>query len=79
VAIWYGLAGPAGMPKEVIERLETAVAAMLRAPDKTLVEQFANLGVAPAPLNTPEEFSRFMAKEFEFWKELTAKVGAKAK
>ena len=79
VSIWYGLLGPAGLPSPVIERLDGAVAAALRAPDKALVEQFSNLGVVPAPLNGPLEFARFLARDFEFWKKLAADVGTKPK
>jgi tripartite-type tricarboxylate transporter receptor subunit TctC len=79
IAIWYGLLGPAGLPKNVSDRLEGAVAGIFRSPDKALVDQFAGLGVVPAALNSPEEFTRFLARDFEFWKKLTAEVGAKAR
>jgi len=79
MSIWYGLLGPAGLPKPVTERVAHAVTAIFRTPDKALVDQFANLGVVPAPLNTPEEFSRFVAADYEFWKKLTAEVGRKPK
>jgi tripartite-type tricarboxylate transporter receptor subunit TctC len=79
MSIWYGLLGPAGLAKPVTERLEGAIAAIFRAPDKALIDQFANLGVVPAPLNTADEFARFLASDYEFWKKLTAEVGAKAR
>jgi tripartite-type tricarboxylate transporter receptor subunit TctC len=79
IAIWYGLLGPAGLPKPVTERLEAALAAIFRAPDRALVDQFANLGVVPAPPNTPDEFARFVASDYEFWKKLAAEVGRKPK
>ena len=79
MSIWYGLLGPAAMPKPVIDRLQAAVAAIFQAPDKALVDQFANLGVVPASLNTPDEFARFVSVDYEFWKKLTAEVGKKPK
>jgi len=79
LSIWYGMLAPAGMPKTVIDRLEGALSNTFRSPDKELIEHFAALGVVPAPLNTPDEFSLFLRKEFEFWKRLTGQVGANAK
>jgi tripartite-type tricarboxylate transporter receptor subunit TctC len=77
LSIWYGLLGPAGMPKAVLDRLESALAAVFRSPDKTLIEQFANLGVVPAPVNSPEQFAEFLRNDYSFWEKLTADVGVK--
>jgi tripartite-type tricarboxylate transporter receptor subunit TctC len=77
LSLWYGLLAPAGLPKAVVERLEGALGAAFRSPDKALVEQFANLGVVPAPVNTSEEFSEFLRKDYGFWEKLTADVGVK--
>ena len=77
LSLWYGLLAPAGMPKAVVDRLENALATAFRSPDKTLVEQFANLGLVPAQVNSPEQFSEFLRKDFGFWEKLTAEVGVK--
>ena len=77
VSIWYGLLGPAGMPKGASEPLQRAIATIFGSPEKMLVEQFAGLGIVPSPLNTPEQFGEFLRNDFAFWKKLTADVGAK--
>ena len=77
VSIWYGLLGPAGMPKTATDRLQGAIGAIFGSPDRPLVEQFANLGIVPSPLNTPDQFAEFLRNDFAFWKKITAEVGAK--
>jgi tripartite-type tricarboxylate transporter receptor subunit TctC len=77
VAIWYGLLAPVGIPAAARDRLQGALAEVFRSPDKALVEQFANLGVIPSPLNTPDQFAAFLRNDFEFWRKLAADVGVK--
>jgi tripartite-type tricarboxylate transporter receptor subunit TctC len=77
VAVWYGLAAPAGLPKPVLDKLHGAIAGALASPDKALVEQFASLGVVPVPVNTPEQFSEFLRNDFAFWKKAAADIGVK--
>jgi tripartite-type tricarboxylate transporter receptor subunit TctC len=79
MSLWYGLLGPADLPKPVLERLQDTVAAIFRSPDKALVDHFAALGVVPAPPNSSEEFGRFLTSDYEFWRKAVADVGVKAK
>ncbi len=62
---WYGLFAPAHTPAPVISRLQTEVAAILKAPDvqKRLIDQ----GATPSGI-TPEEFSKFQRAEIARWK-----------
>lgn len=57
---WYGILAPAGVPKEVVTRLNTELEKSLR--EKDMQELFAGLG-AKATGGTPEQFGSFMAAE----------------
>ena len=61
---WYGLVGPAGMPKDVITRLSSEVARILKLPD--VREKMLNEGAEPVG-NTPEEFAAFLAEDLRKW------------
>ena len=57
---WYGLWGPRGMPRDVVERLAREVNLMVNHPDvaKRLTEQgFETIG------SSPQAFSRYIAQE----------------
>jgi tripartite-type tricarboxylate transporter receptor subunit TctC len=61
---WFALMGPAGLPKDIVQRLyEPAVAALK---DPQVKERMVNLGLAPTPM-TPEETAAFMDKERTLW------------
>jgi tripartite-type tricarboxylate transporter receptor subunit TctC len=77
VAVWYGLAAPAGLPKPVLDKLQGAIVGALGSPEKALVDQFAAIGVVPVPVNTPEQFAEFLRNDFAFWKKLAADIGVK--
>lgn len=64
---WYGLFAPAQTPAPVIARLQSEVAAILKAPDvqKRLIDQ----GATPSGI-TPEEFGKFQRAEIARWKEV---------
>jgi tripartite-type tricarboxylate transporter receptor subunit TctC len=62
VMAWYGLWGPAGMPEEVVRRLNAASAEVMR--ELVGAGRLANIGVEPV-YETPEQFARFMAAEVE--------------
>ena len=64
VTQWYGLLAPAGVPKEIVERLHREIA---RAVTNAKVSQLlSNLGTQPVS-NTPEEFGAFIKAEAEKW------------
>ena len=77
VTICYGLLGPAGLPKPVLDKLQVAMAAIFRNLDKPLLDQFAALGIVPTPLHTPEQFGDYLKSDFAFWKKLVIDAGVK--
>jgi tripartite-type tricarboxylate transporter receptor subunit TctC len=60
MSTWWGLVAPAGVPKEVVPRLHTETARILRQQD--VREKLANVG-ADAVGNSPEEFAAFIRAE----------------
>jgi tripartite-type tricarboxylate transporter receptor subunit TctC len=73
VASWNGLAAPAKTPREIIARLQQAVAKAVAAPD--VQKRFAELGVEGRS-STPEELRDFYAAEAKRWTRVveTAKI-----
>lgn len=69
---WYGLFAPAGTPKEVINKLNGAMVATLRAESA----KFAADG-AEAVGNTPEEFKRVLQSETVKWGKVVRAAGLK--
>ncbi len=61
---WYAMWAPAGTPKEVVSRLNQAIADFLKQPD--VQEGLRADGVEPAH-STPEEFARVIAREIATW------------
>src|SRR5262247_1033673 len=57
---WFALSGPAGLPKDVTERLNAAVAAMLELPD---VKKRLERDAIETQVMSPEQFTRFVASE----------------
>ena len=71
---WQGLAGPAGLPPDVVKRLNEAfnmVMAMPAVRDKLTGGGLEVVG------GTPEQFARFIAAEITKWTKIAKDVGAK--
>ena len=74
VAIWHGLIGPKGMPKEAVTRLNTEINKILQSKDTA--EQLLKDGVFPAG-GTPEKFTVQIKKELTVWQKLMAEGNIK--
>lgn len=71
---WYGLMAPAGTPKPIITKLNTAVIGVLNGDaGKVLRER----GYDPTP-TTPEAFGKFMHSEIVRWGKAVKEYGIKA-
>jgi tripartite-type tricarboxylate transporter receptor subunit TctC len=67
---YYGIAGPKGLPKEVVDRINAGVKKALEDPAvRKRIEDTGSLVVA----NTPEQFAAQIAAEFEVYKQVVAK------
>jgi tripartite-type tricarboxylate transporter receptor subunit TctC len=61
---WYGSVGPAGMPADVVKRLNETQVAVLKAPD--MAEKLASEAVEPWPMS-PEQFGEYIRSEITRW------------
>ncbi len=72
---WQGLVGPAGMPPDVVRRLNEAFNKAMAMPD--VRERLLGGGLDPVG-GTPEDFGRFIRSEIVKWSKIAKDVGAKA-
>ena len=63
----YGVVGPAGIPVDVVKRLNDTLNAVLKAPD--LSERLSVEAIEPMPM-TSEEFGDFIRADVERWTKL---------
>jgi len=61
---WYALSGPAGLPDEIVQRLNRAVAEVLEMPD--VKKRLDDDAIERQPM-TPEQVTRFFAAEIAKW------------
>jgi len=71
---WIGLAGPAGMPGEIVGRLSSEVNRIVGLPD--VRDRIRGLGLEIA-LMPSDEFAAYMAKEQARWGDVVRKAGAR--
>ena len=71
---FFGIAGPAGLPKPVVDALNKATLAALD--DPKLLRNFDELGIAVRKM-TPEEFTAFVQKQVGEWAPAVKASGAK--
>lgn len=75
LTIWTGMLAPGGTPKEIVQRLSSAVLTVLKSPE--MRERFASQGAEPVG-DTPEQFAAYIKKEIERWAVVVKASGAKA-
>jgi tripartite-type tricarboxylate transporter receptor subunit TctC len=75
IATWYGLAGPAKMPKEIVNRLNAEVQAILKQPD--VAKRLQDLD-AEVSSGSPESFAAFWKKEIEKYARIIAEAKIQA-
>jgi tripartite-type tricarboxylate transporter receptor subunit TctC len=71
---WWGLFAPAGVSKDIVQKLNEHVTRALAAPD--LKEKFVAMGAAPSP-TTPEAFAAFIRAEQVKYAKIVKDSGAK--
>jgi len=71
---FFGLSGPAGMPRPVVEALNKATVAALA--DPRLLKSLEDFGIAPGRM-TPEEFTAFVQQQVSAWGPAVKASGAK--
>ena len=74
VTSWYGVFGPAALPREIVARLNTEIGNAITAPD--LKEKLTALGAEPS-VKTPEKFAQYVREEIVKWAKVVKESGAK--
>ena len=64
ITAWFAMVGPAGIPKDVVDKLNNAVGQALKTPEAR--EKLAGIGIQPMPL-APEQLKAFMGTEVSKW------------
>src|SRR5450755_2917148 len=71
---WFGILAPAATPTEIIARLSTEIAKVVRTPE--MRERLLALGAEPVG-GTPDEFSAVIGRDIAKWMPLAKTVGIK--
>jgi len=71
--LWLNISGPAGMPAEIVQRLNAEIAKALRDPE--LQNNFRAAGVEATSMG-PQELNAFMRTEYEKWGRVVRETGA---
>jgi tripartite-type tricarboxylate transporter receptor subunit TctC len=74
VSLWYALLAPAATPRDVVDKLASAVARA--AKDPVTREQLRKQGAEPVG-NTPAEFNAYLREELARWSEVVKVSGAR--
>lgn len=72
--VWFSLSGPAGMPADIVQRLNAEVRKALDAPDTR--QRLRPEGIAPGTLGAAE-FTAFLQAELKRWAPVVKASGAK--
>ena len=69
---WFGLLAPAHTPKDIFDKINKAVVAIMAMQD--VVDHMAKLGAEPEP-QTPDEFARYINADVAKWAALVKEQG----
>jgi tripartite-type tricarboxylate transporter receptor subunit TctC len=72
--VWFGMLGPAGVPRDVVSTLNRALNDAFAAPD--IAGKLAAAGVDPLT-STPEQFAAYVRSEIPKWSRVVKSSGAK--
>jgi len=75
VSVWFGLLGPAGMPRAIVDRLNTEIGKVLA--DGTVRARLADLAAVPMH-TTPDEFAAMIRADIAKWARVVRETGVKA-
>lgn len=72
---WWGLSGPAGMPKDVVDKLYNATTQVMS--DPAIQKRFIELGMIITPMSQ-KDFNAFTVTELTKWGKIVKDSGAQA-
>ena len=71
---WYGILVPAGVPKDIVDRLNAEIVKAIATPK--VAETLVRLGTEPVS-TTPAEFAAFIRSEGDKWGKVIKAAGIK--
>jgi len=71
---WWGVLGPAGLPPEIVDKLNAAILKIMAAPD--VRERMVTLGADPVT-STPKEYQALIEKELVQYGQIVKRSGMK--
>ena len=71
---WFGIVGPANMPRPVVDRLNQAINRVVQSADTR--ERFSGLGFEPRG-TSPEDLERHIKSELARWSSVIKAQGIK--
>ena len=69
---WFGVVGPAAMPRDIVEKLNVAIGAALKSPD--VLQRLSALGYEPLP-GTPEQFAATLKSDIQKYADIVKRAG----
>jgi tripartite-type tricarboxylate transporter receptor subunit TctC len=73
-SLWYGFVGPARLPADIVQRLNSEIIGVLKQPQ--VRERFTTEGV-DVRYSTPEEFTRLLAADVQRWAKVIERAGVR--
>ena len=62
---WFGVFGPANLPKPITDRLNAEINKVQRSPE--MAKRMEGWNLEPPPAKTPEEFKAIIARDVKLW------------
>jgi tripartite-type tricarboxylate transporter receptor subunit TctC len=75
VTVWYGLCGPGGMARALVDRINADLQKAVTSPET--VKRLSDVGVDPAP-GSAEQFAAFVRNEHAKWAKVVKDTGVTA-
>jgi tripartite-type tricarboxylate transporter receptor subunit TctC len=72
---WFGVVGPAGIPRDIVEKLNAAIVGTLKSPD--VMQRLNALGYEPLP-GTPEQFAATLKSDIQLYADIVKRAGISA-
>jgi tripartite-type tricarboxylate transporter receptor subunit TctC len=75
VTVWYGICGPAGMARALVDKINGDLARAVASPETA--KRLGDAGIEPAP-GSPEQFTDFVRGELAKWSKVIKDAGVTA-
>ena len=72
ITAWFAIVGPAGLPRDVVDKLNAATTQALKQPE--LKEKLATIGISPMPM-APDQLKTFIGTEIVKWTRIVKDAG----